>query len=69
MFHSSSKNNNKIWQNLISSRNVPNYFTELIDIEFDYFKRKISEDNFEYQKNLINKIFAGAIIQLKNCLN
>jgi len=69
MFYTSSKNNNIIWQNLISSRNVPNYFTELIDIEFNYFKKKISEENSEYQKNLINKIFNGAIIQLKNCLN
>jgi len=69
MFYNCSKNNNEIWQNLIKYNETPSYFTELINVEFNDFKKNISEQNYAYQENLINKLFSGAIIQLTNSLN
>ena len=61
MFYNSSKNNNKIWQNLISSKNVPNYFTELIDVEFDYFMKYLDNVLFNLKQSNLLKYFSLAI--------
>ena len=69
MFYSSSKSNEKIWENLIESKKLPCYFTELINVEFKDFKENILNENFFYQEKLINKLFNGGVIQLKNSLD
>ena len=69
MLDNSSKNNEKIWESLIESKKLPSYFSELVNIEFKDFKKNISNENYVYQEKLINRLFNGAVIQLKNSLN
>jgi|TARA_B110000285_G_scaffold88883_1_gene101974 hypothetical protein len=69
MFKISSIKNRNLWDNLIKNRNLPNYFTEIINIEFKDFKTQMDKSSSEYQKDLIQKIFSGAIIQITNALN
>ena len=69
MFFNNSKNNNKIWKSLIDSKKTPNYFSELINLEFKDFKENISKNDLTYQENLIEKLFNGAVIQLNNSLD
>ena len=61
--------NRDLWNDLIERNSIPNYFTEMINVDFAEFKAKMDARDFEFQSDLIHKIFEGAIIQITNVLN
>ena len=64
MYNVSSIKNKNLWKSLLKQESLPNYFTEIIDIDFGGFKAKMEAQDLNFQSNLIHKIFEGAIIQM-----
>ena len=69
MYNVSSNQNNNLWRSLIERNTLPNYFTEIINIDFVEFKAKMEAQNLDFQSSLINKMFRGAIIQITDVLD
>ena len=69
MYNVSSIKNKNLWKSLLKQESLPNYFTEIIDIDFGGFKAKMEAQDLNFQSNLIHKIFEGAIIQITNVLD